>query len=43
MFDQGRGFEDLRAGVGGGGGCGNLSYSLMAFFNIHVTDIFTTY
>ena len=36
MFDQGSGFE-------GGGGGGNLSSSLMAFFNIHVIDIFTTY
>ena len=40
MFDQGKGFEGLR---GGGGGGGNLSSSLMAFFNIHVIDIFTTY
>ena len=40
-FDQGRGFEDLRGELGGGGG--NLSSSLMAFFNLHVIDIFTTY
>ena len=41
VVDQGRGFEDLRGGGGGGGG--NLSSSLMAFFNMHVIDIFTTY
>ena len=35
-FDQGRGFEE-------GGGGGNLPSPLMAFFNIHVIDIFTTY
>ena len=32
----------LREGGGGGRG-GNLPSSLMAFFNIHVIDIFTTY
>ena len=40
MFDQGSGFEDLR---GEGVLDGNLSSSLMAFFNIHVIDILTTY
>ena len=34
-FDQGRGFERGRGG--------NLPSPLMAFFNIHVIDIFTTY
>ena len=34
-FDQGRGFERGRGG--------NLPSPLMAFFNIHIIDIFTTY
>ena len=37
MFDQGRGFE---RGKGGGG---EFAIPLIAFINIHVIDIFTTY
>ena len=44
MLDQGRGFWGRGGGGGGGGGGGReFAIPLMAFFNIHVIDIFTTY